>query len=118
MRKIIAIFAILSVFLCACSGGTSTPTEPNAALSPDPQNEREYEVYYHAQEEAVAEIESAAAAQWERYVSVDDLVEVLREYYGDEADEMRDMIIHGGDLELYETEDILEKVLGECSFEP
>lgn len=118
MKKVLVSVIILFLLLSACSGGTSTPTEPNVALSPEPQNEREYEVYYHAQEEAVEEIESAAAAQWERYVSVDDLVDVLREYYGDEADEMRDMIIHGGDLEIYEAEDILEKVLGDCLFEP
>ena len=117
MKKLALLIVSVSIFLCACSLSTHTvkETEP---LSLEPQTEREYEIYYHAQEEAVAEIETAAAIRWERYVSVDDLVEVLREYYGDEADEMRDMIIHGGDLQIYETEDILEKVLGECSFEP
>ena len=115
VKKSALLVIILAVMLCACE---STVTEQTATKSQLSQEEKENMIYCSAQEEIIVQIEDAAASHWERYINVDDFVDVLRKYYGDEAEEIRDMTIYSGDLEIYTATDILNTVLGKTSFLP
>ena len=115
MKKIVPLIIILSALLCSC---TVTSAKTKSIEDHVYQAEIEQEIYRKGQREIVSEIEAAASSHWERYINVDEFIEILQKYYGDEAEEIRDMTIYSGDLEIYTAGDILNEMMGYDFIEP
>lgn len=76
------------------------------------------EVFIAGQQDALDKLQYSAEAKWYvNYVDVKSLETVLRNYFGDDADEIRDMIIYHPDVEHYNTTDIVNDLINEYNWE-
>lgn len=69
------------------------------------------EVYKEGIKYAVKETKDGAEGDWRIYVEVEELEDIIRSYFGDEAEEIRDMIIYHPDLKKYDASEIVEDAI-------
>ncbi|MBQ3256936.1 MAG: hypothetical protein IJA67_05955 [Oscillospiraceae bacterium] len=102
MKKFIfcTIIVIMAV-MCGCS-----PVNKN-----DDEVGLQAELFCEGQQDAVLEIKEAADYDDHIYIDIEQLEDILRVQFGDEADEIRDMIIYHPDLKHYSTGEIVGQIM-------
>lgn len=79
--------------------------------------EEEPEAYFEGQQDAIIQIRDAANYEYETYVNIDIISELLIKQYGEFGEEIRDATIYHPDIELYSTSDIVDSVIDTCVFD-
>lgn len=106
MKKetLIIIAAIVIVFILMANNSSS---------------ESEQDPYVQGQQYAVSQIRYAADSDnLTRYVDIEMLEDIIRDYFGHSADEVRDMLIYDPDLKHYYASDIVNDIIdNDCSFD-
>lgn len=97
-KLILILVILLAMSMCACSSTEAIDDQMYEA-------EIQQEYYAAGMQEAFAQIRSAARSDFTIYIDSEQLEDVLKDYFGDEADEIRDCLF--SELEGYSASDIL-----------
>lgn len=103
MKRIITL-TLISLCSCAIIGCSLSSN----ALD---RYEADQIVYINGQEDAVLAIREGAQSDYTHYVDADVLEEIIRRHFGDDADDIRDMILFHPDVEIYSATDIVDEAI-------
>ena len=109
MKKtiLLCLMVIIVAAMCACD------SEPSRFAYYDDEEiyELGYEEGYKAGAEYAIEYLLENADGYTQYMDVEDIEDSMRDYYGDEAEEMRDLVVYNPDYERYSFKELLEELI-------